>query len=434
MPLNEQLERGIAWRKDEKTIIPTPIEGWFYPNKGQGIFVRLKKKRSNGEVELDANGNPFWTEAKTYQNGLTHLHSLNAKSYGMYLVVNEGGGADADITRFPALFYECDGITKEEQWQKLRSLEDKLGRFASKVVKTRNSLHCYFVLLYDNLMSSTWTQYQQRLIQEQDSDKAISNPARLMRLVGFNHQKWNAETKNLEQFPVRLVQENDNRFALDEFDRILPEWDSECWQQRHQVSERVATAPDENPWDIRNFAQYLDDYKTDGRRGWDTCKCPAHNGESNNSLHIEQSTGAYKCHGGCDPKDVYHVALELAKSRGYQVPEQWTRHRFSDFLSSGLFKLKQRLAKTFERRNFWGFGRKGEVEVESTPANSVSVIEYQLGERLDVWAAVSKQGYKYIIDVGATGTGKSFDSGMATPELFDVRQLIYASRTYTLTK
>lgn len=230
----------------------------------------------------------------------------------------------------------------------------------------------------------------------------------------------------LEQFPVQLVQVNENTFTLDEFNQVLPTWDEKHWQPRQQPSERIATDPIDNLWDIRNFTHYLDGYRADGRRGWDTCKCPAHNGESDNSLHVEQSTGAYKCHAGCNSKDIYHAALELAKSRGYQVPDQRTSHQFSD-LGGWLFKLKQQLTKTIERRNAWGFGRKGEVEVEPTPALSAPAIEYRPDERLDVWAEVTKQGYKYILDTSATGTGKSFNAGMATPELFGVRQLIYAS-------
>lgn len=425
MPLDEQLKRGMAWQKDEKTIIPIPIEGWLYPNKGRGVFVRLKKKRSGCEVVLDANGNPIWIEKTTYQDGVAYLKSLNERGYGIYLIPNEGGGVDTDITRFPALFYECDGIIKEQQWQKLRSLEAQLGRAVSMVIETRNSLHCYFKLDYDRLLPSTWTQYQQRLIQEQDSDPAIWNPARLMRLSGFNHQKWNAEQRSLEQFPVRLVQENDNTFALDDFDRILPDWDLPRWETK-QPTERVATQPTDNPWDIRNFASYLDGYRENGRQGWHTCKCPAHNGESDNSLHIEQSTGAYKCHAGCDSKNIYNAALELAKSRGYQVPEKRIGHSFSE-LGGWLFKLRKQLTKTVESRKSWGVGFSGEIELEPIIKKAAPAIEYQSGERLDIWAEATKQDYKYILDTSSTGTGKSFDSGMVTSELFEARQVIYLS-------
>lgn len=424
MPLNEQVKRGAAWQRDEKTIIPIPIEGWLYSN---GAFVRLKKKRCGDKLELDSNGNPIWIEAKTYQNGIDHLRSLNSRGYGIYLIPNSGGGADADISRFPTLFYECDGVNKDEQWQRLRSLEAKLKNGASMVVETRNSLHCYFALDYDGLLPSTWTQYQQRLIQEQQSDEAIWNPARLMRLVGFDHQKWNSDTRSLEQFPVQLIWENESTFSLDEFDKVLPQWDEQRWSQSQRQGERVATNPTDDPWDIRNFASYLDGYRADGRRGWDTCKCPAHNGESDNSLHIEQATGAYKCHSGCNPKDVHYAALELARSRGYQVPLQRLGHRFGD-LGGWLFKLKRQLAKTIKRRNVWGFGPLGEVEVEPKLSGATqTAIEYQSGERLDVWKEARKQGYKYILDSSSTGTGKSYDAGRATTELLGASQLIYAS-------
>ncbi len=424
MPIEEQVKRGAAWRKDEKTIIPIPIEGWLYSN---GTFVRLKKKRCGDQVELDSNSNPIWIEAETYQNGIGYLRTINAKGYGIYLIPNSGGGADADITRFPALFYECDAINKEEQRQRLQSLESKLERSASMVVETRNSLHCYFKLEYDKLLPSTWSQYQQRLIQEQQSDEAIWNPARLMRLVGFDHQKWNSDTRSLEQFPVQLAWENDSTFSLDEFDEVLPQWDEQRWSQSQRQGERVATNPTDDPWDIRNFASYLDGYRVDGRRGWDTCKCPAHNGESDNSLHIEQNTGAYKCHRGCNPKDIRHAALELARARGYQVSEQRSGHQFAD-LGGWLFKLKQQLAKTIKRRNVWGFGPLGKVEVEPKLSGATqTAIEYQPGERLNVWKEGKKQGYKYILDTSSTGTGKSYDAGRATTELFGASQLIYAS-------
>lgn len=425
MPLDEQVKRGAAWQRDEKTIIPVPIEGWL---DTKGVFTRLKKKRCGVMVELDSKGNPIWIEAKTYQNGIDHLRSLNSRGYGIYLIPNSGGGADADISRFPALFYECDAINKDEQWQRLRSLEAKLGRSASMVVETRNSLHCYFALDYDGLLPSTWTQYQQRLIQEQRSDEAIWNPARLMRLVGFDHQKWNSDTRSLEQLRVRLAWESDSAFSLDDFDEVLPQWDEQRWAQSQRQSERVATDPTADPWDIRNFASYLDGYQTDGRRGWDICKCPKHNGQSDNSLHVNQSTGATKCHSGCNPKDIYHAALELARSRGYQLPPGRSGHRFSDF-GSQLFKLKQRLAKTVKPKG-WGVGRKHETEVKQPlvkiQPDFVYQNEGQNRERLDAWAETLKESQN-VLDTSATGTGKSFDAGLTSPELFGVRQIIYVS-------
>lgn len=348
-PLDEQVKRGIAWQKDEKAIIPLPIEGWLYPNIGQGVFVRLKKKRSDsGEVELDSNGNAIWIESKTYQDGIAYLNGLNTKGYGIYLIPNEGGGADADITRFPALFYECDGISKDEQYQKLRTLEAKLGRTASMVIETRNSLHCYFRLDYDGVLPSTWTQYQQRLIQEQDSDDGIWNPSRLMRLAGFDHQKWNADTKKLEQFPVRLVQENNNIFSLDEFNQLLPGWDESCWNQKHKTSKRVTTDPLERTVKTVDgafefvgehntiiWAKYQYGYNPVGRGDWITAQDPLipeseQHLHSIDSLHIHKVTGAIKSHRGSDPKDIYERMREVAEEAIYKELTQLTANPWKE--------------------------------------------------------------------------------------------------------
>lgn len=191
--------------------------------------------------------------------------------------------------------------------------------------------------------------------------------------------------------------------------------------------ERVSTDPVDDPWDIRNFAHYLDGHLPDGRRGWSTCKCPDHKGESDNSLHINQTTGQFKCHAGCSTKEVYYAAVELAKTRGYQFPEKRTG-KWLNSLDGWLFNLKKRLAKTISRRNCWGVG--GKNEIESDTAKNKYVVEYQPGERLDAWASAIKRGNKFILDNSATGTGKSHDTGKVTPELFGAEQVIYLSNEH----
>lgn len=246
-------------------------------------------------------------------------NSKTKKGYGIYYIVNAGGRENSDITHCPALFYECDTIGKAEQWQKVEELT-RSGYEPSLVIETRNSLHVYHRTFEQGVEG--WRELQQRLIQRQNSDPSIHNENRLMRLAGFLHWKWNELATKLESFPVTLKLNTGKVYSRVELDSFLPEWDVERWDKQAFRAERVETDPSLDPWDIRNLATLLDGYNPHGRRGWITCKCPAHNGQSDNSLHIEQSTGAYKCHGGCDPKEIYHAALDLAKTRGYQVPEQ----------------------------------------------------------------------------------------------------------------
>jgi hypothetical protein len=55
------------------------------------------------------------------------------------------------------------------------------------------------------------------------------------------------------------------------------------------------------------------------------------------------------------------------------------------------------------------------------------VIEYEQGDRLSTWQQGKAQGYRYILDQSAPGTGKSYDSGRVTPDDFGVSQVIYLS-------
>ena len=54
-------------------------------------------------------------------------------------------------------------------------------------------------------------------------------------------------------------------------------------------------------------------------------------------------------------------------------------------------------------------------------------IEYAPGERLQTWQQAIDDGYQFVLDQSATGAGKSWDSGSASPDGFGARQLIYAS-------
>ena len=120
------------------------------------------------------------------------------------------------------------------------------------------------------------------------------------------------------------------RAALETIHSQLPPWDAARWQSQTQPasSQRQGTAAmptlaADSPWDIRNFAQYLNGDQH-SQNGWLQVQCPEHGGEghSGNSLHINEQTGQYKCHGSCDSQAVYAAAWELAESRGWQPPKK----------------------------------------------------------------------------------------------------------------
>lgn len=407
IPLAEALKQGMAWQTPEGKLAPIPIDGYLTLAENGTTFTRLKRLQDSDK----------WVEKHTYQDGCGYLGHLNQQGYGIYFVANAGGREDSQITRCPALFYECDGVSKTDQWQKVEELRS-LSFEPSLVIQTRSSLHVYFVT--EEQSTEGWQQLQCRLIQRQGSDPAIRNLGRLMRLAGFNHQAWDKEANRLKQpVPVTLEVCSGAIYSHQHFETLLPEYDSERWESKAS-SERVETEPTDNAWDIRNFAQYLEGSGA-RRRGWDTFRCPAHCGQADDSLHIEQSTGAFKCWAGCDPKQVYHAALELAKTQGHELPKANGNGKGHNWLHG----LKQRLKKC--RQTPWGFSRNGEVKTEPAPPTPPPAIEYQPGERLTTWADAIQRGYTHIVDSSAVGLGKSFDSGMATPELFKAKRVIYLS-------
>ncbi len=124
------------------------------------------------------------------------------------------------------------------------------------------------------------------------------------------------------------------------------------------------------------------------------------------------------------PDDQELAYLTPEEFLGMGVSPGRTAHSFTDLLG-WLPRLVDRFSK--HSKTPWGFGRKGEIEVEPTPTPQEAT-RYALGERLDIWSATNHAGYRHLLDTSATGTGKSYNAGRLTNEMFpDARQIIYVS-------
>jgi len=191
--------------------------------------------------------------------------------------------------------------------------------------------------------------------------------------------------------------------------------------------------PQDNPWDIRNFAHYFEGYheKSDG---WGYAKCPHHNGTSPTSFRVKLSTGQFKVWCGCNTKDVYQSGLELAQRLGYKLPEKQERDRDRDrlisqdewFLKHGFKNLPNLLSNLFK-----GFGEKPKPKdkprKKSTQPKQKADCSYQDGQRLATWLHAVAAGHKFILDKSGTGLGKSHTAGLARPAQLGVRKLVYLS-------
>lgn len=80
------------------------------------------------------------------------------------------------------------------------------------------------------------------------------------------------------------------------------------------------SSPQDNCWDIRNFVHYLESY-AEMKDGWASARCPNHNGNSHTSFRVNLATGQFKLWCGCSTKEVYHSALEVAQTYGYELPK-----------------------------------------------------------------------------------------------------------------
>lgn len=126
-----------------------------------------------------------------------------------------------------------------------------------------------------------------------------------------------------------------------------------------------------------------------------------------------------------DDQEIAYLTPEEFLRMGSREPR--TGNRFADLLG-WLPRLARRVAN--RRKSPWGFGQKGEA-LSDPPTPCFDANKYAPGERLDVWSAANHAGYRHHLDISATGTGKSFDAGRLTPEMFpDARQVIYISKEH----
>jgi putative DNA primase/helicase len=117
-----------------------------------------------------------------------HFHAMvddlkkhNEQNRGIFYAVNFGGNEDSKITRINAQFMECDNLSLERQLVKIKEfpLEPSL------IVKTRNFLHCYW-LIKDGKVAD-FRRIQRGLITHFDADTKCVNESRVFRIPGFRY-------------------------------------------------------------------------------------------------------------------------------------------------------------------------------------------------------------------------------------------------------
>lgn len=291
-PMPELEARGMTYLKDGKTLKST-VRG----------YIDLQTCEFNRR---------YGSEYKPVTDGWGHLHELNQQGYGVYFVVGHGGERNDFISYGTTLFHESDRATLEQQQLEIDRISLGFGKPAA-VVQTKKSLHAYWssseAIPIENLAT-----YQRRWLQYSNcDDSSLADPAQLMRLPGFDHLAWNSETLDFDRVRCELLQLNNVRYSLEQFDRILPALDIDRWCKR-SISELTNSDADDR--DMRTLVQYLHGYDDSGK--WIKAKCPAHDGESSDSLHIDPQTGGFICHAGCSSSAIYNATKAIAVGAGHR--------------------------------------------------------------------------------------------------------------------
>ena len=139
------------------------------------------------------------------------LKAHNEQERGVYFVVNYGGNDDASITRINAQFAEMDDVRLEEQLARIQAfpLEPSL------IVKTRKSLHCYWLM--KSAKMENFRRIQRKLVAQFGADPACVNESRVLRLPGFYHCKEDPIMVQTVKFNPEL------RYGQKELEVVLPD-------------------------------------------------------------------------------------------------------------------------------------------------------------------------------------------------------------------
>lgn len=155
------------------------------------------------------------------------LQAANDRKCGIYFVVNGGGNVDAEVKKPKAQFVEMDDEDFDAQF--LRIAEFALE--PSIIVKTRKSLHCYWLLKYGDI--TRFRGLQRRLIAQFNGDPVCKNESRVMRVPGFYHCKG-------EPLMVECVKFNPEiTYTQDDLDSILPAEPHEEHKERVNVGTTI---------------------------------------------------------------------------------------------------------------------------------------------------------------------------------------------------
>ncbi len=162
----------------------------------------------------DEKTNPDGISARKGAYDLNKASRWQREGRGVYLVINDGGDVDSDITSCRAFWVEWD--TKPLAWQLEAWREFGLGEPSLIVTSGGKSAHLYWVLA-EPITVERWRPIQLALIASTGADPVNKNPSRVMRLPGAFYLGPDGRASGQS----RIHSSSDRRFSVEEVEAWL---------------------------------------------------------------------------------------------------------------------------------------------------------------------------------------------------------------------
>ena len=141
-----------------------------------------------------------------------------ARGYGIFVVVNQGGNKKQDIQGVRAAFIDADGV----------SLASVQWHFPPHFLVYRNDLRWHAYWLTNDIPCDQFTAVQKRLARYYGSDPNVCDLPRIMRVPGFLHQKnpnnpCEVKLIDLTSDDYGAFERDLNAYAIDSITQGLPD-------------------------------------------------------------------------------------------------------------------------------------------------------------------------------------------------------------------
>lgn len=152
-------------------------------------FRTFDDKKGSNRKELLGN------LSETLDNCEQTLRRRNAKEAGVFVVVNDGGHTDKEITKVRSVFADLDGAP-------LQPIVDALAPHAV-ICSSPGKWHVYW-LVDAGFPLDRFTSIQKAIAKKFGTDGAVCNLSRVMRLPGFAHNKYDPFDVHFHQLNYKL--------------------------------------------------------------------------------------------------------------------------------------------------------------------------------------------------------------------------------------